>query len=137
MREIDANVKSTQVNGHQNSSPADNWQATLGQELLTLWQQAHGAPLGAVTVTSVQSGLLVFLENAFSKAELALTQQSTDNLLPQYIDRLTNQILPLLTSCVEQLSGRKTTTASVTSNIEQNWMMIIIRFEKSTAPARR
>ena len=116
------NVKSIQA--------VDNWQATLGQELLTLWQQAHGAPLGTVTVTSVQNGLLVFLENAFSKAELALSQQSTDSLLPQYIDRLTNQILPVLTGRVEHLLGRKTTTAGVTSNIEENWMMIVIRFQK-------
>lgn len=107
MRGNGTSVKSIQVNDHQNNSPADNWQATLGQELLTLWQQAHGAPLGTITVTSVQNGVLVFLENAFSKAELALTRQSTDTLLPQYIDRLINQILPVLTSHVEQLSGRK------------------------------
>ena len=129
--------KSIQVDHHPENLPENNWQVTLGHELLNLWQQAHGAPLGTVTVTSVQNGLLVFLENAFSQAELALVQQTTDNLLPQYIDRLTNQILPVLTSRGDQLSGRKTTTASVNSNIEQNWMMIIIRFDKSISPADR
>ncbi len=127
MRGDNTNVKLIH-NGHPHTALVNNWQSVLGQELLDLWQQAHGAPQGTVTVTSVQNGLVVFLDNVFSRAELALTQRSTDNLLQQYIDRLTNQILSVLSSRVKQLSGRQTTATSVTSNIEQNWMMIFVRF---------
>jgi hypothetical protein len=95
-----------------------------------MWQQAHGAPEGAVTVMPVHNGLAVLVENAFSQAELALARQSTDNLLQQYVDSLARQTLPALTTRVEEVTGWPLGAASVTSNIEQNWLMVFIRFSE-------
>ena len=109
----------------------------LGHEFLDMWQQAHGAPHGAVAVINAQNGLMVLIENAFSQAELALAQQSTDNLLQQYIDSLTRQVLLLLTGRVEQVTGRSIKETSITSNIEQNWLMLFIRFDKTVSPGSK
>ena len=102
----------------------------LDQDILVMWQQAHGAPRGAVTVTAVRSGLVVLIENAFSQAELALASRSTDNLLQQYVDSLARQTLPALTTRVQEVTGWSLGAASVTSNIEQNWLMVFIRFSE-------
>lgn len=127
-------LKSIQVTHRQdNTSVNTNSWDKLGEEFLTMWQQAHGAPEGAVSVMAVQNGLIVLMENAFSQAELALAQQSTGNLLQQYIDSLTHQILPMLTSRVEQVSGQQIGTTSITSKIEQNWMMVFIKFDEPTS----
>jgi hypothetical protein len=93
-----------------------------------MWQQAHGAPQGAVTVMAVRNGLVVLIENAFSQAELALASRSTDNLLQQYVDSLARQTLPALITRAEEVTGWSLGAASVTSNIEQNWLMVFIRF---------
>ena len=111
----------------------EGWEM-LGQDILIMWQQAHGAPQGEVTVMTVHNGLVVLIENAFSQAELALAGQSTDNLLQQYVDSLARQVLPALTSRVEVVIGRPLGAASVTSNIEQNWLMVFIRFNESASP---
>ena len=122
-------LKPTQINGRRDDMMLNNKKHNmLGQEILTLWQQAHGAPHGAVSVMAVKSGLVLFLENVFSQAELVLVQQSTDNLLQQYIDSLTHQILSVLTSRIEQEMDQKIVATSISSNIEQNWMMVIIKF---------
>ena len=122
-----------QVNPQQgNSSISTKGWNRLGHELLGLWQQTHGAPDGAVSVMAVQGGLMVFMENAFSQAELALARQSTDNLLPQYIDGLTCQMMPTLTARVEQVVGQQIRATNITSNIEQNWMMVLVRFDEPT-----
>lgn len=109
---------------------------TLGQEFLTMWQQAHGAPQGALNVMVVQGGLIVLIENAFSQAELVLARQSTDNLLHQYIDSLTDQILPLLTARLEQVTHQQVGTTSVTSNIDQNWIMVFLKFDGPASSKR-
>ena len=111
----------------KNLSTGTNSWDTLGQKVLTMWQQVHGAPQGTVSVMTAQSGLMVLIENAFSQAELALAQQSTDNLLQQYIESLARQILPELSSQVEQALGRPIETTSITSDLEQNWMMIFVK----------
>lgn len=110
----------------------ENWNR-IGQDLLELWQQIHGAPEGAASVMVVQSGLMVFLEKPFSQAELALARQSTDNLLPQYIDGLARQMIPVFTDCVKTAIRRQITASSITSNIEQNWMMIYVKFDEPVA----
>jgi len=79
-------LKPTQVNGRRDDMMLNNKKHNmLGQEILTLWQQAHGAANGDVSVMAVKSGLVLFLENVFSQAELVLVQQSMDNLLQRYI----------------------------------------------------
>ena len=128
-------LRSVEVTDRQNNgSLSTDVRDTLGHEFLFLWQQAHGAPQGAVNVTAVQNGLMLLIENAFSQAELALAQQSTDKLLQQYIDSLTHQILPALTNRVEQVLGQQIGATSVTSNIEQNWIMVFVKFGDPTLP---
>lgn len=128
-----AKFKSTQALQQRNTllANARGWDV-LGREFLTMWQQAHGAPQGAASVIGVQCGLIVLIENAFSQAELALAQQSTDNLLQQYIEGLTRQILPMLTSQVEQAVGQQVESTNITSDIEQNWMMVFLKFDRAT-----
>jgi hypothetical protein len=128
-----AKLRSRQATHRQDETATNTsrWNA-LGQEFLTMWQQAHGAPQGVVSVMAAQNGLMVIIENAFSQAELALARQSTDNLLQQYIDSLTRQMLPMLTTRVEQVSGRQIGATSTTSNIHQNWMMVFLKFEEQT-----
>ena len=128
-------LKPTQINGYQNNMVLNlnnKKRDMLGQEILTLWQQAHGAPHGAVSVMAVKSGLVLFLENVFSQAELVLVQQSTNNLLQQYIDSLTHQMLSVLTSRIEQEIDQTVVATTISSNIEQNWMMVIIKFGNLT-----
>jgi hypothetical protein len=48
-------------------------------------------------------------------------------LLQQYIESLARQILPELTTQVQQALDQQIETASITSNLEQNWMMIFIQ----------
>lgn len=124
-------LKSVQITGRQNNASLNTTiRDRLGQEFLALWQQAHGAPRGTVNVTPVHNGLMLLIENAFSQAELALAQQSTDKRLQQYIDSLTNQIMPTLTNRVERLCSQQIEATSITSNIEQNWMMVFVKFNK-------
>jgi uncharacterized protein YbcI len=124
-------VSSVQITGRQNNATLNaNVRDRLGQEFLILWQQAHGAPQGVVNVTVVQNGLLFLIENAFSQAELALARQSTDNLLQQYIDSLTRQMMPALTTHVEQVMGQQIRATSITPNIEQNWIMVFMKFDE-------
>jgi len=125
------NLKSRQTTPQQRNPTVniERWD-TLGYELLALWQQVHGAPEGAVQVIASQNGLLVFMENVFSQAELSLARQARDNVLEQYIDSLSHQILPTLTSRLAQLSDQQIGTTSITSNIEQNWMLVFIRFDE-------
>ena len=127
-------VRSGQVAHRRNGTTTitTGWD-TLGQEFLTVWQLAHGAPQGAVSVMVVQNGLMVLIENAFSQAELALAQQSKDNLLQQYINSLTRQILPLLTTRVERIMGQQMGTTSITPNMKQNWMMVFFKFDEPTS----
>ena len=128
-------LKPTQINGYQNNTVLNlnnKKRDMLGQEILTLWQRAHGAPHGAVSVMAVKSGLVLFLENVFSQAELTLAQQSTDNLLQQYIDSLAHQIVSLLTSRIEQEMDQTVVATTISSNIKQNWMMVIIKFGNLT-----
>ena len=130
-----AKLRPIKVNHQRNniSTNTKKWDILSG-DFLSMWQQAHGAPKGMVSVTAVQNGLMILIENAFSQAELALARQSTDNLLQRYIDSLTHQILPILTSRVEQLSGQQIGATSVTSNIEQNWMMVFFKFNEPASP---
>lgn len=126
-------VSSIQITGRQNNATLNaNVRDRLGQEFLILWQQAHGAPQGVVNVTVIQNGLLFLIENAFSQAEMALARQSTHNLLPQYVDGLTRQMMPALNARVEQATGRQIRATSITPNVEQNWMMVYVKFDKQT-----
>ncbi len=108
----------------KNTTELDN----LGQKLLAMWQQAHGAPEGVVTVTSSQNGVVVLIENAFSRAELVLAQQKNDMLLQKYIDGLTHQMLPMLTKQVETVTGKSIRSTSINFDIEQNWLMVFLKF---------
>lgn len=128
-----SNFRPIQITRQRNnrSTNTKKWDA-LGQEFLTIWQQAHGAPDGAVSVVVPQNGLMILIENAFSQAELALARQSTDNLLQQYIDSLMRQLMPKLTTRVEQVVGQQIEATSITPNIEQNWMMVFMKFDEPT-----
>jgi hypothetical protein len=124
-------VRPVQITNRQNySSLKTKAQNRLGQEFLVLWQQAHGAPQGTVSVTTSQNGVMLLIENAFSQAERTLARQSTDKRLQQYIDSLTHQIMPMLTSRVEQLLRQPIGFTSITSNIEQNCMMVFLKFDE-------
>jgi len=133
MLENGTKLKAIQVShGEDNTSVTTERWGTLGHDMLTLWQQAHGVPKGAVSVMAVQNGLMVLMENVFSQAELALSRQSTDNLLQQYIDSLMRQLMPTLTTRVEQVVGQQIEATSITPNIEQNWMMVFMKFDEPT-----
>jgi uncharacterized protein YbcI len=126
---VEANTKQVRaLQRQQHASTNSKMWGVLGHEFLALWQQAHGAPEGSVSVMTIQNGLIVFMENVFSQAELALARQ-TDNRLRQYIDSLAQQMKPLLASRVEQVVGRSFSAISITSNMEQNWLMILLKFE--------
>ena len=77
-----------------------------------------------------QHGLIIFLENAFCRAELALAQKITDNLLQQYINNLAYQMLPMLTAQVEVVMDQPVEATSVTSNISQDWIMLFLQLAK-------
>ena len=101
---------------------------SIGEKFLSMWQDVHGAPEGTVKVMVGQNGLMIFLENAFCKAEIVLAEKEEDRLLQQYINHLTEQMLPILTDHVEETINAPVKATSITSNIGQEWIMVFLKF---------
>ena len=98
------------------------------KELLTVWQQAHGAPNGTASALIGPDNLAVLLEQAFSRAEYSLSRQPANaDLLQQFIHRLIDQISPQVAGRVEQVTGRRVLTTSLNSDIEQDWVIVFFK----------
>lgn len=100
----------------------------LAQYVAAEWWRAHGGPRSSVEAMAGPDSLAVFIENAFTKAELALAEQVRGRaLLRQYADRLFDQVAQGMVSQVEAVTGREVASTGINVDPTSGWIMCLFR----------
>lgn len=104
----------------------------IAQHVLAGWRRHHGTDTGEAFALAGDRCLVVFIENAFSRAEVSLAaQQSGDRTLERYVKSLLEHV------CVEQAARLEATahvrviSRSVSVDPEAGWVMCFYKLERN------
>lgn len=102
--------------------------STIAQDLLAAWQQAHGTRHGKAHSMAGPEGVVIFIEDAFSQAELKLTeQQSGCELLRRYAKGLLEQVCREQATHIAAVSGRSVIATGVSIDPQEGWLICFFR----------
>ncbi|KAA3662202.1 MAG: DUF2294 family protein [Chloroflexi bacterium] len=107
--------------------------AKISKGLLTAWQQNHGAQDGKVYAIKGSSCILVFIEDAFTKAEMHLAEQDNGNnqTLNRYVQSLLAHICYEQKGFVAQQLDARVVSTSVSADTVAGWAMCIFKLTDS------
>ena len=99
----------------------------IGWEILTAWQEAHGALIGTVACDWEPQRIIIRLNDVFSLAEINLGQHPQGHvLLEQYVRELLSEICRQYTTAVRQLAHH--TVAKTTIHVDPAANLILCVF---------
>lgn len=104
--------------------------ASLAQEFLLAWQRAHGTSTGSAHGMVGPEGVVVFIENAFSRAEINMAHQkegSSNDLLQRYVRSLLEHVCVEQRAAVETAVSRPVISTGVSMDPEAGWVMCVFR----------
>ncbi len=116
------------MNNHVIAQDEDTLTA-VADAVLAAWQQHHGISNGSAHTLIGQEGVAVFIEDAFSQAELTLAcQKDGSDLLHRYLKRILEHVCTEQKQRLEQAVGRKVTSTGVSTDPMAGWAMCFYRF---------
>lgn len=106
--------------------------ATVAADVLDAWQNSHGTTNGEAYTMVGPQGLVVFIEDAFSRAELKLAEQREgSHLLNRYVRGLLQHVCREQVSRLERVTGRDIVGSGVSADLQAGWVMCFFRFGRS------
>lgn len=104
----------------------------LADDFLEAWHEAHSLRGGQARALMAPHSLLIFIEDALSKAERILADQPRGNrLLEQYLQSLLHQIGLEKQELVEQLTDRRVLSIGVQVDGAAGWVLFIFNFDEN------
>lgn len=101
---------------------------SLAEQILEAWLEANGASECELDVFTGKDGMIILIQNAFTRAESLLAERrSTDNTLREYIKSLMNVIGEEQILSPGKVARRRVDSFSTHANLEQGWVMWLIR----------
>ena len=106
----------------------------IKDQVMNLWEQAHGNPVKTAHMLSGENYLAVFLTGALSKAETNLIQKKVGKrLIKRYLRELMDWVMVYQVDQVEQITGRPVGWQKTYLDPEAGWIMFYFTFDKSTS----
>lgn len=100
----------------------------IEEEIVALWEQAHGNRVLEAHSFSGDDYLVVFLPNALSKAELTLTEKKLNgNILDRYLIELMDWVMVNELSMIEKATGKKVLKRQNYLDTEAGWIMFYFK----------
>lgn len=100
----------------------------IEEEVVALWEQAHGNRVLEAHSFSGDDYLVVFLPNALSKAELALTEKKLNgSILERYLNQLMDWVMANEISMVERATGKQVRKQQNYLDAEAGWIMFYFK----------
>lgn len=101
----------------------------ISDAVMHAWQQNHGTPDGNAHAIKGERCVLVFIEDAFTKAELQLAGQNKgqDQTLNLYVQSLLEHICQEQMDFVEQQMDCRVESTSVSADTVAGWAMCLFR----------
>ncbi len=110
----------------------------LGEVLRQAWQQAHGSSRSLVSTLVGADSLAVLIEEAFTEAELTLSQTAEGQvLLQRYMENLMAQIEPQISKQAQTIIGQPVIALEMSPNFKLGWLICLLKFGPASAPASR
>lgn len=107
----------------------------IAQDVLAAWQRNHGTDNGRAYALSGMSCLLVFVEDAFSQAELHLAEQEDSSTLNHYAKGLLRHICAEQIGRLQMRTGKTVVSTSVSADPTAGWVMCLFKFEAASGSA--
>jgi hypothetical protein len=113
-------------------------QLALAAALRALWEQAHGAPAGNVRVIAGPDSVGVWIEDAFSPAEWAVTRHTEGYpTIQRYAEQLLAIIQPDLWAQVEAITARRIVSGNVRPDVEAGHILCFFVLGEQPGTAAR
>ena len=97
--------------------------------LLAAWRRAHGTENGQAHVMAGPTGLAVFIEEAFSRAELTLAGRREGHaLLNRYVGSLLEEVCREQTAAVAEVAQRPVVSTGASLDPQAGWVMVVFKF---------
>jgi uncharacterized protein YbcI len=110
----------------------ENQIQALADDLLTAWYEAHSILGGKARALLAPHSLLIFIEDALSKAERTLADQPRGNLLlERYLQSLLQQIGLEKQELVERVTGRRVQSTGVQVDGAAGWVLFVFNFDEN------
>lgn len=107
----------------------------VAQDVLAAWQRNHGTENGRAYAMIGTHCLVVFVEDAFSQAELHLAEQkSNGSTLKRYVNSLLRHICTEQAARLEDRTGRAVVSTSVSADPVAGWVMCLFKLEANGIP---
>lgn len=104
----------------------------IAQDVLAAWQQNHGTDNGRAYALSGMNCLLVFVEDAFSQAELHLAEQENSSTLHRYAKGLLRHICAEQVGRLQTRTGKTVVSTSVSADPTAGWVLCLFKFGAET-----
>lgn len=104
--------------------------AQLAHNLGAEWTRLHGIAGGHAKALSGPEHLAIIVDEAFSRAELALARQAGGQpVIQRYIEELLAQLCAATRLNVEAATGRRVVGSSYSVNFAAGWVMCVFRLD--------
>lgn len=101
----------------------------VAERLLTAWRQAHGTDNGHAHVMAGPTALAVFIEEAFSRAELTLAGRREGHaLLNRYVGSLLEEVCREQAGAVADVAQRPVVATGASLDPQAGWVMVVFKF---------
>lgn len=100
----------------------------IGRELLLAWRRAHGTDTGTAHTMVGPDGLVVVIEEAFTKAELLMAeQQRGGEILTRYVRSLLAHVCQEQASQVETAVNKRVACTAVSLDPAAGWVICVFK----------
>lgn len=101
----------------------------IAKEMLTAWQENHGAKNGQTYAINGINFVVVLFEDAFTQAELHLAEQEMgqNDTLNRYVNCLLDHICREQKPAIEEIIGRNVISTSVNADPSAGWAMCLFK----------
>jgi uncharacterized protein YbcI len=94
-------------------------ESRLAETVCSLWEEAHGVPIGSARATIQDNRVRVYLEGVLSQAEReSILRAEGQKLIWQYTEQLVRIIQPALQAQVESFTHRQVVSCHVHPDLE-------------------
>jgi hypothetical protein len=102
----------------------------IKEEILRLWEQAHGNRVKTAHILSGDDYLAIFLPEALSKAELILTQKKFGKrILERYLGELMDWVMVNQSAMVENTVGKFIRKRKTYLDSQAGWIMFYFKLD--------
>ncbi|MCA9975786.1 MAG: hypothetical protein KC413_08545 [Anaerolineales bacterium] len=110
---------------------ADDVLTAVAADVLSAWQRNHGTENGRAHTVVGPEEIVVVIEDAFSRGELALAaQQPDDPLFARYVQQLLQHVCTEQRARLAVATGRPVVSTGVTTDPAAGWAICFFKLGK-------